>query len=126
MRNTLVNKLGSFKATLSVADRPEYAVLWQGKAPVGFENGLAELRPAVTALESSAADQSVDITGDTAALKLLRAEVERQLHILARASFRTLHSLGRTEDSVKVDFARSDLSQARALTLAGMAETLLD
>ena len=126
MNNTITNKLASFTATLNVADAEEFAPVWTGKPPEHFSEGIAEVRAMVQAAISKGASQSASITGDAEALKNLRTDFEKWLHVLARATFQTLTRLGRTEDAAKVDATPTDLSRARALALAGIGETLLD
>ena len=78
------------------------------------------------ATASKGAEQSTPITGDAEALRNLRADLEKWLHVLARATFRALNRLERTEDAAKVDLTPTDLSRSRALALAGIAERVLD
>ncbi len=126
MNNTITNKLNSFTATLNVADAEEFAPVWTGNSPEYFGEGIAEVRAMLKATASKGASQSAPITGDAEALKNLRTDFEKWLHILARATFQALTRLGRTEDAAKVDVAPTDLTRARALVLAGIGETVLD
>ncbi len=126
MNNTIANKLSTFVTALNVADVPKYAEIWRGKSPEHFGEGLEEVRGMVKATASKAAEQSAPITGDTEALRLLRTDLEKWLHVLARATFRALTRLERTEDGAKVDVTPSDLAKARAINLAGIGETVLD
>jgi hypothetical protein len=126
MRDTLTTKLGSFQATLGVADRDENKAVWLNKPPLAFTEGLAAARTAVTALATVGAQQSADIGGSTDALRGLRAQFETALHPLARATFRCLKNMGRDEDVAKVNLTPSDLHNARAVALAGIGETILD
>lgn len=103
MKDTLSNKLTTFKATLAVADLPENESIWKDNPPLAFDEGLTAIRPAVAGLASAGAEQSQDTTGSTEALRTLRDQFERALHPLARATFRCLGKLGRTEDAAKVD-----------------------
>lgn len=80
----------------------------------------------LTTALSKGSDQSASITGDAEALRNLRGDFEKWLHVLARASFQTLTRLGRTDDAAKVDVTPTDLSRARALALSGIGETVLD
>lgn len=126
MKDTLSNKLTTFKATLAVADLPENESIWKDNPPLAFDEGLTAIRPAVAGLASAGAEQSQDTTGSTEALRTLRDQFERALHPLARATFRCLGKLGRTEDAAKVDITPSDLHNARATALAATGETILD
>jgi hypothetical protein len=126
MKDTISNKIDSFDAAIAVADQVNFKALWQGQTPLGFDAGLTALRPKLTALKSKGARQSVSLQGDFAALKDLRSDFEEYLHRLARATFRALTRLGRTEDAGTVNFTPSDLVRARAQALAGMGEIVLD
>jgi hypothetical protein len=84
------------------------------------------VRDLVKATVSKGAEQSAPITGDTEALRKLRADLEKWLHVLARATYRTLTRLERTEDAAKVDLTPTDLGKARAIALTGICETVLD
>ena len=126
MKDTLANKLASFNGTLAVADKDEFKPIWLNKPPPAFGNGLATARTAVQGLASTGADQSTPTTGSTDALKGLRSQFEKALHPLARATYRTLQSLGRTEDAAKADLSPTDLHNARAQALAGLGETVLE
>ena len=126
MRDTLTSKLGSFQATLMVADKNENKPLWLNQSPLAFAEGLAEARTAIRVLASTGAEQSADIGGSTDGLRGLRTQFEAALHPLARAAFRCLKNAGRDEDAGKVDLTPSDLHNARAVALAGIGETVLD
>ncbi len=126
MKDTLTSKLGSFQATLAVADKDEFKALWLNQPPLAFTESLAATRVTVTALSTSGAEQSVPITGSADALRGLLTQFEHALHPLARATFRCLKSLGCEEDAAKVDLTPSDLHNARAVALAGIGESLLD
>lgn len=126
MNNIITNKLNSFTTTLNVADSAEFTGIWTGQSPENFAEGIAEVRLMLKATASKGADQSASITGDAEALKTLRVEFERWLHILARATFQTLTRVGRTDDAAKADITPTDLLRARALALAGIGETVLD
>ena len=126
MKDTLANKLASFKGTLAVADKDEFNSIWLNKPPLAFGKGLTAARTAVQGLASTGAEQSVPTTGSTGALKGLRSQFEQDLHPLARATYRTLKALGREEDAAKADLTPSDLHNARAQALAGFGETVLD
>ena len=126
VKNILTSKLGSFQATLAVADGDEFKALWLNQPPLAFTEGLAAARGAVTALGTSGAEQSAPITGSTDVLRGLRTQFEHALHPLARAAFRCLKSLGRDEDAAKLDLTPSDLHNARAVALAGIGESLLE
>ena len=126
MKDTLTSKLGSFMATLAVADMPENISIWQNQMPLAFTEGLAAARPAVTALGHAGAEQSADIGGTTDALRGLRKLFENALHPLARATFRCLKNMGNDADAAKVDLTPSDLHNARATALAGMGEIVLE
>lgn len=126
MKDTLSNKLISFKATLAVADQPESLPIWEDQVPLGFTKSLGTTRAAVTTLAGDGAAQSTTAEGSTAALRDLRQSFEIQLHILTRATFRFLKTAGRTEDAAKLDLTPSDLHNSRAVALAGLGETVLD
>ena len=126
MKDTLTSKLGSFQASLLVADQNENKPLWQNREPLAFAEGLAVARLAVTGLASTGAEQSASITGSTDGLRDLRVKFEAALHPLTRATFRCLKSLARDEDAGKSDLTPSDLHNARAGILAGIGETVLD
>ena len=126
MKNILTNKLGSFQSTLVVADKTENQPIWTNQPPPAFAAGIATVRTAVTNLAQTGAAQSVPTVGSTAALRALRSQFITVLHPLTRATFQCLTSLGRTEDAAQVDFTYSNLHDARAIALAGMAETVLD
>jgi hypothetical protein len=126
MKNTITNKINSFNATLAVADQEDFQPIWSDKPPVAFGTGLAAVRPLLAALATKGARQSTSITGDAEALKNLRADFEKYLHRLARATFQTLTRLGRTEDAAKADLTPSDLQRCRAQALAGAGEIVLD
>ena len=126
MRDTLSNKLGSFQATLAVANKDENKPIWFNKTPLAFTKGLAAAQTAVAGLIKAGADQSAPTTGSTDALRDLRKTFETTLHPMARATFRCLKNLNRLEDAVKVDLTPSDLHNARAQALAGLGETVLE
>ncbi len=126
MKNTLLNKLSSFQAALSVADDSDNQALWKGKSPKAFDAGMTTVHTAVAELSGHAASQSAPITGTAEALKKLRADFEAALHSLARATYRTLVKLGRTEDAAKVNLTPTDLHDARGTELATTGETVLD
>lgn len=126
MNDTLTSKLGSFQATLAVADKEENKPIWQNKPPLAFSECLLGARTAVAALAKTAADQSADIRGSTDALRGMRTQFENALHPFARATFRCLKSTGDDEAAAKVDFTPSDLRNARAVALAGIGEIVLN
>jgi hypothetical protein len=126
MNDTLTTKLGSFQATLAVADKDENKPIWQNQPPIAFSECLLAARTAVAALAKAGADQSADIRGSTDGLRGLRTQFENALHPFARATFRCLKSIGNNEAAGKVDFTPSDLRNARAVALAGIGETVVD
>ena len=126
MKDTLTSKLGSFQATLLVADQNENKPLWQDLPPLAFTEELAKARQAVTTLASTGAQQSAGIGGSTDGLRELRVKFEAALHPLARATFRCLKSLARDEEAGRADVTPSDLHNARAVALAGLGETVLN
>ena len=126
MNNVITNTLASFTATLNVADSEEFTPIWTGKPPEHFGEGVAVVRGMLKSAASKAANQSASITGDAEALRNLRTDFEKWLHVLARAAFQALTGLGRTDDAAKVDVTPTDLSRARALALSGIGETVLD
>ena len=126
MKDTLANKLSSFLGTIAVADLPEYIVIWQNKTPLDFTTELAVVRSEVSGLASDGAVQSAPITGSSDALRLLRETLELRLHVLARATYKYLKKTGNLEDAAKVNLTPSTLRNARAVTLAGLGETVLD
>lgn len=126
MNDTLASKLGSFRATLDVADTAEFRPVWLGRAPAAFEETLTAARATVDALASKGAEQSAPTTGATDALRQVRATFEQTLLPIARATFRCMKSLGRLEDAAKVDLTPTDLHNARAVNLAGLGETVLE
>lgn len=126
MNDTLISKLGSFQATLVVADRTENKLIWLNQPPLRFTERLDATRLSVEGLASTGAEQSADIGGSTDALRGLRLQFENALHPLARATYRCLKNDGRTEDAAKVDLTPTDLHNARAVALAGLGETVLD
>jgi len=126
MNDTLTSKLGSFQATLAVADKDESKPIWQNKPPLAFSECLLGARTAVATLAKAGADQSANIRGSTDALRGMRTQFENALHPVARASFRCLKSTGEDEAAAKVDFTPSDLRNARAIALAGIGETVLN
>jgi hypothetical protein len=126
MKDTLTSKLGSFQATLAVADKDENKPIWQNKAPVAFGESLLATRTAVAGLAKAGAEQSADIGGSTDALRGMRTQFENALHPFARAAFRCLKNTGHNEAAAKVDFTPTDLRNARAVALAGIGETILN
>ena len=126
MKDTIANKIASFKATIDVAVDPQNNSLWQDQPPQAFADGIGVVNTAVVQLGSAAAAQSENITGSTAALHDLRQQCETAVYPLARATFQCLTSLGRTDDAAKVDFSVTDLHNARAVALSGMCETVLN
>lgn len=126
MKDTLSNKLASFVATLAVADTPSHRPIWENQTPLSFTEELALARAGVTALGSAGAEQSTSITGTAEALRKLRTSFEEQLHILARATYQFMKKAGRIEDAAKVDFTPSAYHDARAVSLAGIGEIVLD
>lgn len=126
MKGTLSNKLTSFTATLAVADNTDYTGIWQNQSPLAFTNKVATTRSAVKSLGDTGAAQSIKTGGPTAALKTLRKRFETSLHPLARATYQYLKSTGKTEDAAETDLTPTDLHNARAVTLAGIGETVLN
>lgn len=126
MKDTLVNKLASFRAAIAVADDDDNKPLWSGVMPLAFGIGLATARERVAALATKGAAQRAATTGSTDALRQLRTQFETALVPLTRATFRCLKKLDRLEDAAKCDLTPSDLHNARAQILAGMGETVLD
>lgn len=126
MKDTLSNKLASFQSTLAVALDERNQPLWLYQSPAAFGEGIAAARTAVAGLASAGAEQSVPVTGATDVLRGLRARFESALHPLARATFRCLGKLGRTEEAAKVDLTPTSLHNARAVALAGLGETVLE
>ena len=126
MNDVLTSKLGSFQATLAVADKDENKAIWQNKPPLAFSECLLAARTAVAALAKAGADQSAAIRGSADALRGLRRQFENVLHLLARATFRCLKSTGEEEAAAKADLTPSDLRNARAVALAGIGETILN
>ena len=126
MNDTLASKLMSFRATLDVADAPEFRPVWLGHPPAAFAETLTAVRAIVDALASKGAEQSTPTTGATDGLRQLRASFEQTLLPKARATFRCLKALGRMEDAAKADLTPTDLHNARAVNLAGLGETVLD
>jgi hypothetical protein len=126
MNDTLTSKLGSFQATLAVADKDENKPIWQSKPPLAFNECLLGARTAVAGLARTGAEQSAAIRGSTDALRGLRTQFENALHPFARATFRCLKNTGENENAVKVDFTPSDLRNARAVALAGIGEIVLN
>ena len=118
MNNIITNKLASFATTLNIADKEQFAPVWTRKSPELSSEGLAEVRGMLKATASKGADQSAPITGAAEARRNLRTNFEKWLHLLARATFRTLTRLARTEDAAKADVAPTDLARARALARA--------
>lgn len=126
MKDTLVNKLGSYQSSLGVAYKDENLPIWQTRPPLRFTEAIADAGKSVEGLASKGAIQSESIKGFTQALKVMRKQFERDLHVLARATYRCLLSLNRVEDAAKVDLTPTNLHDARAVALAGMGEVVLD
>jgi hypothetical protein len=126
MKDTLTSKLGSFQATLAVADKDENKPIWQNKPPLAFTEGIGAARQAVKRLISVGAEQSTGISGTTDALRGLRKRFESALHSLTRATFRCLKKMGKEEEAAKANLTPSNLHDARAVALAGIGETVLD
>ena len=126
MKDTIANKITSFGNALAVVDLPEFEPVWSNKMPVAFGKKLPAVRQEVADLISAGAAQGVTPQGAVEALRNLRAEFEDSLLSLARATFRLLKELGRTEDAAKVDLTPTDLDHARAVALAGTGELILE
>jgi hypothetical protein len=126
MKDTLDNKLSSFTATLDVADQADFQPVWHGQPPAAFAVGLTAVRAQVTTLRTKAAKQSAPPAGNAEALKTLRKNFEKKLHVLARATYQALKRLNRPEDAEQANLTPSDFSHARANNLAGLGETILD
>ena len=62
MKDTIANKIDSFRNTLAVTDLPEFTAVWTGKMPLALGKALA-LHKEVTDLVSAGADQSVTPEG---------------------------------------------------------------
>ena len=126
MKDTIANKVTSFSATLGVADKPEYQVLWQNQSPKAFADGLLVARTSTAALITAGGQQSARITGVGEAFRTLRKGFEAGLFRLSRATFQCLTKLDRTADAAKVDLSKTALHDARGVALAGLGETVLE
>ncbi len=126
MKDTIANKIASFLATLEVADKTEFKPVWENQPPLAFTEGMAAVRPMVTALQGKGAQQSANITGSAKQLRELRGLFEAQLHSLARSTYQCLQNQGNTADAEKVNVTPSDLHNARGVALAGIGSTVLD
>lgn len=125
MQSTLSDKLGSFLATLEVADTPANKAIWENNTPISFTEELARVRTGITALRGAGAELGAPGTGE-AALRKLRADFEEQLHILSRATYQFMKRAGRTGDAAKVNLTPGALSDARAANLAAVGEIVLE
>ena len=85
------------------------------KMPAAFGKKIPGLRQEVAVLVNAGADQSITTAGTTEALRNLRTAFEEALLPLARATFRLLKELDRTEDAAKADLTPTDLDHARAV-----------
>ena len=126
MKGTIANKIRSFNATLAAADQADFKLVWSGRTPLAFDTGLAAIRPLLTSLIAKGARQHGSAGGEAGALKDLRADYQKYLHRLARATFQTLTRLGRTTEVASVDLTPSDLLRARAKALVGIGEMVMD
>ena len=126
MKDTLVRKLDSFKAALAVSDEESFRPLWLDQLPVAFTEGVVAARERVAVLASQGADQTAGTSGSTDTLRDLRGRFEATLAPIARAVFRCLQSLDRLEDAARADLTPSDMRNARAQTLAGFGERILE
>ena len=126
MTTRILNHLDMIGARITLANLPQYKLIWFGQDPADFETDLAVLTTDYAATNALASQISGDSTGVTDEKDLAETALEKTAHTLARALTIHFKKTGNLADRAKVNVSLTAVKKLRAQALVDFTTLVRD
>ena len=113
MNDNTSNKLDMAKACITLVEKPESIIIWQGQPPLDFAADFARMKQTYTGLRGLAIAADTDNSGDADAKSDAEDALEALALQLAAALRNHFKKTGNTSDRAKVTFPKRALVRLR-------------
>ena len=126
MQDEFINRLGAFKRSLGVLDKPEHKKLWEDKPPVIFTVKTGESRIMTGALGDAQKQQETGIGGPTEEKDREETELEDTASVLGQAMGLYHKDHGQETEAGEVDLTLTEWRKLRDQQLLAKSQLLID
>ena len=126
MQDDLLNHLTSFDTSLSALGRPDSTPVWQGQAPLIFEEKVAEATTMVEAIQDTQKNQEAGIGGSTEEKVREENELEAAAYLLAQAQVLYFQDHGQETEAGALNLTPTNWAEFRDQALLAKSQLVID